>query len=167
MQYKIIDHRWQKLQMDEYALRHQGFDLAHLLEIEHNENLDLFEKQIQESIAEGWTPLGAPIFTEGWCKMDSGLPRRMYQAMVLHNNLNLDERAKDRTKEYSKMEMMLDEPKTMTSPIILPKLVPHPPSTKRNARSSSSSQINLKSPRTTRAERLRQEFMKQTLTKNN
>jgi hypothetical protein len=157
MQYKIIDHRWQKIHIDEYILRNKGFDS--LQEIEHNENLDIFEKLVQECVSEGWTPLGAPIFTEGWCKQDSGLPRRMYQAMVLHNSSTSEKKELDKT-------IGLDESDTITSSYtstkLLPTLVPHPPLTKRFNRSSSSQkQINLKSPRTTRSEKLRQEFLKQ------
>jgi len=150
MHYKIIDHKWQKLLIDEYTMRQHGFDLQHLLEIEHNENIDLFEKQIQESIVEGWVPLGAPIFTDGWCKSDTGISKRMYQAMILEE--------KDEPRKLKmKTEKEIEKEDTQNVPVtLLPKLCPRPPTIKRQ----NSSQINLKSPRTTRAERLRQEFMR-------
>jgi hypothetical protein len=148
MQYKIIDHRWQKLQIDEHIIRTHGYDLENVMEIEHNENLDLFEKLIQESIAEGWTPLGAPIFTEGSYKMDC---RRMYQALT-----------KPDEKEVSVVHSTSDESTTITSgSTVFPKLVPHPPSRRRvNSSSNTNSNINMKSPRMTRSERLRQEYLK-------
>jgi len=143
MQYKIIDHKWQKIQLDEYILRQHGYDLQQLNEIEHNENIDLFEKQIQEMISEGWVPIGAPIFTDGWCKPDSAIPKRMYQAMILEE------------KEDSKRSKM-KEIEICDTPISLPKLQPSQPTVKRQK----SSHFNMKSPRTTRAERLKTEFMK-------
>jgi hypothetical protein len=153
MQYKIIDYRWKKIQIEE---SYQVFDLQHLQEIEHDENLDLFEKLIQDAVAQGWKPLGAPVFTEGWCKMDTGQPRRMYQAMVFYEN------SAEKTSHNSTVPAVdvLDESAVITPSIVLPKLIPHPPSTKRVANRSSSAHINLKSPRTTRSERLRQEYLK-------
>jgi len=156
MQYKIIDHRWQTLQIDENTIRTHRYDLANLMEIEHNENLDLFEKMIQECVAEGWTPLGAPIFSEDWYKMDC---RRMYQALTKSDEKEL--LVADNTNRSMSDEI---EPITSAS-IVLPKLIPHPPS-RRRINTSSSVNINMKSPRMTRSERLRQEYLKSSFSKN-
>lgn len=50
-----------------------------------NENMRVFEEEVNEKLSDGWIPHGAPTFTKDWERNTSG---RAYQALIRDRNIN-------------------------------------------------------------------------------
>jgi hypothetical protein len=73
--YMVVDYEWELL------LTFEGQCPLEKSRLEHEFNMNSFEKYVNEYIDQGWIPLGPPAFVNGWSNISSD--RFIHQAMTL------------------------------------------------------------------------------------
>jgi hypothetical protein len=90
--YMVMDYEWELLP------NFEGQCPLEKCRLEHEFNMNSFEKYVNEYIEQGWTPLGPPAFVNGWSNVSSD--RFIHQAMTLDMEKHLQYMA--RTEESNK-----------------------------------------------------------------